>query len=117
MKRAFAAAVMAIALIWPASVAAALPSWNLTGTYTFTFVCITGCATTYNHSVTITSSDNVTGAVAGTAFWIDNPALDQTVQAAGVNRLQPWQVVGAHLIHDDDYGQAGYRPDRGRREQ
>ena len=46
MKRSLAAAVFAVALIWPANVAAAAPSWDLTGEYTIPIDCTAGCTAT-----------------------------------------------------------------------
>jgi len=64
-KLVFAIGLLGV-LMLPASAAASTPPhWDLTGTYKVTFVCTSGCSDTYIHSMTITTSDDVTGAVTG----------------------------------------------------
>ena len=81
MKRLIVAAAFLMAFIWPASVIAALPSWNLTGSYTVEFNCTAGdcLGMTYVHSMTITSSNNTTGAVAGSGSIEGQPTYDWTM--------------------------------------
>ena len=93
MKRSIAAAVFAIALIWPANVAAAAPSWDLTGAYTMLMDCTGGCtATGILHSVTITSSDRVTGAVVGNGVgpYIPEYTMTGTVSGSDVRLEINW---------------------------
>ena len=96
MKRSIAAAVFAIALIWPANVAAAAPSWDLTGAYTMLMDCTGGCiATGIRHSVTITSSDRVTGAVVGSGVGPSIPeyTMTGTVSGSDVSLEINWAVA------------------------
>lgn len=79
MKRLIIAATFLMLLAWPAAVAASPPSWNLTGTYTVDFTCTSGCGDTYIHSMTITTSDDITGAVVGTGFVEGYVGYDWTV--------------------------------------
>jgi len=81
MKRLILAAGFLVALALPASVAAAPPAWNLAGTYKVTFVCTAGCPgpDTYIHSMTITTSDDTTGAVTGSGSVDGYPGYDWTV--------------------------------------
>ncbi len=80
MKRVVVAAVLLLALAFPAGAAAALPSWNLTGVYTVNFICTSSeCVSTYVHSMTIATSDDITGAVAGTGFVVGYPGSDYAV--------------------------------------
>ena len=84
MKRSLAAAVFAVALIWPANVAAAAPSWDLTGEYTILMDCTAGCtATQIRHWVSITSSDRVTGAVVGSGVGPSIPEYTMTGTVSG----------------------------------
>ena len=79
MKRLIIAAGFLMALAWPASVAAAPPAWNLTGVYTINFTCTAGCGETYIHSMTITTSNDITGFVAGTGSVQGYPGSYWTV--------------------------------------
>lgn len=79
MKRLLIATGFLMALALPASVAAAPPAWNLTGTYKVTFTCTAGCADTYIHSMTITTSDDTTGAVTGSGSVDGYSGYDWTV--------------------------------------
>ena len=79
MKRLIIAAGLLLTLALPAGVAAAPPGWNLTGTYTISFTCTSGCGDTYIHSMTITASDDITGAVTGTGSVQGFPGYDWTV--------------------------------------
>jgi hypothetical protein len=81
MKRVIVAAAFLLAFIWPASVIAALPSWNLTGSYTVEFTCTAGdcLGSTYVHSMAITSSNNTTGAVSGAGSIEGQPTYDWTM--------------------------------------
>ena len=81
MRRAVVAAVLLLALAFPVGLAAAAPpSWNLMGGYTVNFTCTSsGCGDTYVHTMTITNSDNTTGAVAGTGSVVNYPDSDYAV--------------------------------------
>jgi hypothetical protein len=114
-KSAAVAAMLAL-VAWPAAIgmtgptaAATYPSpdWNLTGTYTIPFTCVTGCPSPpdYPYSITITTTSDTTGAVAGTGYYIaggGTPAVTLTGQVTGWN-------VELDLTYDDP-GLSGYNP-------
>jgi hypothetical protein len=79
MKRLIIAAGLLLTLALPAGVAAAAPAWNLTGVYTINFTCTSGCDSTYLHSMTITASDNTTGAITGTGAVQGFPGYEWSV--------------------------------------
>ena len=125
MKRLIVAAAFLMALIWPASVIAALPSWNLAGSYTLEFTCTSAdcLGTTYVHSMTITSSNHVTGAVAGTGSIEGQPTYDWTVTGtvsgsdvtleilwsagSGLTEYNPLDADGDHRRDGRDVGHRG----------
>ena len=79
MKRLFLAVIALCMLMWPASAAAAAPGWNLSGTYTLSFLCTSGpCAgTTFDHTATF-STNTTTGAVTGSGTITGQPTYDWT---------------------------------------
>jgi hypothetical protein len=79
MKRLIFAAGLLMTLALPAGAAAAAPAWNLTGVYTVSFACTSGCSDTYLHTMTITASDDSTGAVTGTGSVQGFPGYEWTV--------------------------------------
>jgi len=110
MKRSLLAAVAA-ALILPASVLAyTSPTWNLNGTYTVNFTCVpstVACPSPpdYPYSVTITTSNDSTGAVAGTGSYINGggvPTVTVTGQVTG------WGVTLNFTYNDPSL--AAYNP-------
>jgi hypothetical protein len=86
-----AVATLVVALVLPASAMASTTPWNLVGTYTIPFTCVTGCSSPpdYPYSVTIDTSSTSTGAVTGTGFYITG-AGDPAVTVTG-------QVTGSHV--------------------
>ena len=109
MKRSvLGAVVLALALALPASALAyTSPTWNLNGTYTIPFTCVTGCPSPpdYPYSVTITATSDTTGAVTGTGYYITgggSPAVTVTGQVSG------WSVT-LNLSYDDP-ALASYNP-------
>lgn len=104
MKRAVFAAVLAVSLAMPAAVQAAPPSWNLVGSYTIQFTCTGGCAATYVHSMTITSSNDTTGAVVGNGSVDGFPGYDWTltgtVSGSGVTFDVEWVSPPPMLIYN-----------------
>jgi hypothetical protein len=79
MKRAVLAAALAVSLALPGAVQAAPPAWNLVGSYTVEFTCTAGCMEVYVNSMTITSSNDTTGAVIGTGSVNGFPGYDWTL--------------------------------------
>lgn len=109
MKRSvLGAVVLALALALPASALAyTSPTWNLNGTYTIPFTCVTGCPSPpdYPYSVTITATSDTTGAVTGTGYYITGlgyPTVAVTGQVSG------WSVT-LNLSYDDP-ALASYNP-------
>jgi len=104
MKRAVLAAALAVSLAVPGVVQAAAPSWNLVGSYTIAFTCTAGCAETYVNSMTITSSDDTTGAVVGNGSVDGFPGYDWTltgtISGSGVTFDVEWVSPPALLVYN-----------------
>src|SRR5574340_1222160 len=104
MKRAAIAAALVVSLALPAVVLAASPSWNLVGSYTIHFVCTAGCAGTFDNSMTVTSSDDTTGAVAGTGSVDGFPGYDWTmtgnVSGSSVTLTVTWISPSGMFIYN-----------------
>ncbi|MEK7535417.1 MAG: hypothetical protein AAB590_00155 [Patescibacteria group bacterium] len=64
--------VLGIFLLTPV-IGFAYSDWDLTGTYTVEFTCVTNCVGIYPHSMTIDSMDVVTGTFSGDGYYIPNP--------------------------------------------
>ena len=83
------------------------PTWNLNGSYTIPFTCVTGCPSPpdYPYSLTITTTSDQTGAVTGTGYYIDGggtPTVTVTGQVTG------WDVTLTFTY--DDPALASYNP-------
>lgn len=104
MKRAVLAAALAVSLALPGAVQAAPPSWNLVGSYTVAFTCTAGCMDVYVNSMTITSSNDTTGAVIGTGSVNGFPGYDWTlagtVDGSSVAFTVTWVSPPALLIYN-----------------
>jgi len=103
-KLLLAAGVLAL-LIWPGvASAAAPPSWNLTGTYTVDFTCTANCSGSFLHTMVITTSDDVTGAVVGSGSVNGMPGYDWTIagQVSGnaVTLSLTWTGPGGMEIYN-----------------
>lgn len=102
------ASVLALMLALPLmSQAFTSPTWNLNGTYTIPFTCVTGCPSPpdYPYSVTIDTTSDATGAVTGTGYYITGggyPTVTVTGQVSG------WDVT-LNFSYDDP-GLASYNP-------
>jgi hypothetical protein len=100
--------VVAAILAFPfASSALTSPTWNLNGTYTIPFTCVSGCPSPpdYPYSVTISTTSDSTGAVTGTGYYIDGGGTP-TVTVTGT--VTGWDVT-LNLMYDDP-GLAAYNP-------
>ncbi|HSW42344.1 MAG TPA: PxKF domain-containing protein [Patescibacteria group bacterium] len=92
-RSALGAVLLSVALALPASTLAhTSPTWNLDGTYTIPFTCVTGCPSPpdYPYSVTLTGTSDATGAFTGTGYFIEgsgSPAVTVVGQVTG------WDVV------------------------
>jgi hypothetical protein len=104
MKRAVLAAMLAVSLALPGAVQAASPSWNLVGSYTVAFTCTAGCMEVYVNSMTITSSNDTTGAVVGSGSVNGFPGYDWTltgtVSGSSVTFDIEWVSPPALLIYN-----------------
>jgi hypothetical protein len=94
MKRLIMVVSFLFALALPAVALAAPPAWNLTGTYTVNFTCTSGCGETYLHTMTITTSNDSTGAVTGTGSIQGLPGYDWTVTGT---------ISGSDLVLDIEW--------------
>ncbi len=110
MKRSAVAAALVLALAVPASaIAFTSPTWNLKGTYTIPFTCVTGCPSPpdYPYSVTIATTSDATGAVTGTGYYIPTGAAGAyTVTITG--QVTGWDVT-LNFTYDGS-ANAGYNP-------
>lgn len=60
---------------------AAVPNWNLTGSHTLTFTCVTGCSGDWVHTMNINNMNMTTGDFSGTGFF--NPDDTYTWDVTG----------------------------------
>src|SRR3989344_4626545 len=73
MKKVISVGVVLAALLLAPAVGFAFSDWDLTGTYSIEFTCVTGCAGTYLHSMTVDSMDVVSGDFSGMGYYIPDP--------------------------------------------
>jgi hypothetical protein len=89
------ALILAVTLAVPAVAAAyTSPTWNLNGTYTLDLTCTSGCSGDYVHSMTITATSDVSGAVSGTGFYDAIPGYTWTV----TGQVTGWDVT-FHVLY------------------
>lgn len=108
MKRSAFLAALALALAVPASAMAyTSPTWNLDGTYTIPFTCVTGCPSPpdYPYSVTITGTSDTTGAFTGTGYYITGGGYPEVTATGDVDG---WDVM-IELSYTDP-GLSAYNP-------
>jgi hypothetical protein len=106
MKRSFLlAAVLAVALVVPASALAYTPpTWNLNGTYTIDFTLTSPDTGDYIHSMTITTTSDTIGAVTGTGYYLADSSHTWTVTGS----VTAWAVT-LHVLYTGT--NAGYTVD------
>jgi len=94
MKKLLIISGLVLSFAFATSASAALPDWNLTGSYTIAYTCVSGCGGTYNHTMTITVMNMNNGVFSGTGFY--NADHSYTWNVTGT-------VSGANLAFAVDY--------------
>lgn len=82
MKKIIIGAALVLALLVffiHAPTAAATVLWDLTGTYTIDYTCISGCSGVYPHTMAVTSMNLDDGTFSGTGYYNPNPAYTWNV--------------------------------------
>jgi hypothetical protein len=67
-----------LTLVFATNVSAA-ENWKLSGNYTITFTCTSGCGGNYVHTMNVSLYDNNDGTFSGTGYYNTNPSITWTV--------------------------------------
>ncbi|HEY4493280.1 MAG TPA: hypothetical protein VJB98_01535 [Candidatus Paceibacterota bacterium] len=104
MKKFVVYVLAALALMAAPAVGMAYSDWDLTGTYTVEFTCVTNCSGMYPHSMTVSSMDVMSGLFSGTGYYIPDPSY-----AWDLNGTSTDSDVTAHILYTGS--NAGYYVD------
>lgn len=95
MKKLMSLLLLGFALVVaiPAKAAAAMPDWNLTGSYVIEFTCVSGCSGVYPHTMNVVTMNKTTGVFSGTGYYNSNPAYTWNVNGTVESSDITFQIV------------------------
>jgi len=79
MKKVLLFSIIGLAVFAFAISASAAENWRLSGDYTITFTCTSGCGGDYVHTMNVSLYDNNDGTFSGTGYYNVNPSITWSV--------------------------------------